>query len=184
MSDNDQQGVPPQGAPQDTPPVSGKPLASWDDFLSGQPTEVKTLFDGHISGLKSALQSERDQRETLARQVKDLAKTQKDGSEARTALDDISKKLEAAELQASFYEEAVRPEIGCSNLRLEYLALQSGDFVKRGKVDWAGLKEAYPELFAKAEQRTPPGRAGNGTGAPSAPPIDMNAMIRRAAGRQ
>ena len=74
--------------------------------------------------------------------------------------------LEQAEQRASFYEEAGRPEIGCSNPRAAFLvASAEGLFTKRGDPDWPAIKAAAPELFGR---KTPPGNAGTGSNAPPA----------------
>ena len=65
-------------------------------------------------------------------------------------LSEMSTRAEQAEQRAAFYEEAGRPEIGCSNPKAAYLiAASEGLFTKRGDPDWPAIKAAAPELFGR-----------------------------------
>ncbi len=157
-----------------------QPPATWETWLAAQPDDVKALYEQHTSGLRSALQSERDGRADLAKQLKALSKSAKEGSNEKQALEEITGRLEAAESQTAFYEDAIAQGVG--NLRLAWIAAQSGEYLQRGKVNWAALKADYPELFKSPS--SPPGNAGTGTGALPPAGKSMNEFIRRAAGRQ
>lgn len=159
----------------------GKDAENWDGFLEGQPENVQKLYKEHTDGLRSALQSERDQRKGLAKEVAETAKKLKEGSEERKALEDQAAKLEEAEQRAGFFEEAAKPEIGCSNPRLAFLGAQEiGAFDQRGNANWEVIKKQFPELFKKT---TPKSNAGDGTDKPPSGESGMNAFIRKAAGR-
>ena len=167
----------------ETPPASqdGSATPSFESWIGSQDEAVKGLIDGHVKGLKSALDSERAQRGDLARQLRDVTAKAEKGSELEKALTEVSAQLEVTERRASFYEEAGRPEIGCSNPRLAYLAAVEGDLIdKRGRIDWEALKTSAPELF---RPRVPQGNAGVGTGTPPPAQRSMNDYIRRSAGR-
>ena len=154
----------------------------WDAWLEGQPDAVKKLYGEHTAGLQSALKSERQQRGELSGQLQEASKKLEEGSEAKKLLDEQVSKLEEAEQRAAFYEDAVTPEIGCSNPKLAYLAAKDvGAFDQRGNVNWNALKKQFPELFKK---KTAKGNAGDGAGG-EAPEggKDMNAFIRQATGR-
>lgn len=156
----------------------------WEDWLGEQPEPVQALIDGHTKGLKSALESERRQRSDLAKQLREAAKASEQGSETRKALEEMTAKLDLAEMRARFYEEGIKPEIGCTNPRLAMLAAQELEAIdSKGRILWETIKTAFPEMFRQARQ--PQGNAGAGTGAP--PPANvgnaMNNAIRRAAGR-
>jgi hypothetical protein len=155
-------------------------------WLKEQTDDVRKLYEQHTTGLRSALQSERTQRSDLARQLRDAATKAEAGSEAQKNLAETAAKLEEAEARASFFEEATKPEIGCTNPRLAYLAARESQAIDgKGRISWEELKGAYPELFKpKASTSAPAGNAGAGTGAPPAASFDMNAIIRKAAGRQ
>ena len=156
---------------------------SWETWLESQSEEVRALYEEHTSGLRSALQGERQQRSDLARQLREATAALEEGSEARTTLEQVTAELEVTERRAEFYEQATRPEIGCANVRLAYLAAQEIDaFDRRGNVNWERLKEQFPELFKQT--RAPAGNAGTGTQASPGGDGGMNAIIRRATGRE
>ena len=160
----------------------GNETRTWEAVLEGLPEDVRTLYDEHVKGLKNALKSERDQRKALADQLRDAMKDLEEGSKAQKALESFTQKLEAAEQRAAFFEEAARPEIGCTNPRLAYLAAQEIEaFDRRGNPNWDVLKKQFPELFGKT--RTPSANAGAGAGGQTPKGGDMNAFIRRSAGR-
>ena len=156
--------------------------ATWETFLQQQSDEVRGLFDGHVTGLKSALASERDQHKDLAKQLREATEKLDKDSDARKELEALSGRLEVAEQRAAFYQDAAKPEIGCANAKLAWLAAQEIEaFDRRGNVNWDALKKAFPELFRTGGS----GNAGSGTGGGGNPPggVDMNSMIRRAAGK-
>lgn len=169
---------PGSGGNQDggTPPE----MPTFETWYTGLDEQGRGLVDGHVMGLKSALATERQNRADLSKQIKDLAAKAEKGSEAEKQLLDTFAKLEAAERRAAFAEDAIRPEIGCSNVKAAYaLAVAEDLFDSKGRVDWTGLKSAAPELFRKPG----PGSADGGAGVNHTPRMDMNMIIRRAAGR-
>jgi len=182
-------GNPPAGNPPATPPTGDQgagtqqtttPPASWDEYVTTLPAEVKALYETHTTGLRTALQSERQQRGELAKQIKDLAAKAEKGSENERQLQTMSAQLEAANQRADFMAEATKPEIGCSNAHLAYIAArEAGAIDQKGRVNWEALKTAYPELF---KPKVPAGAAGAGTQNPPQA-TTMNDFIRRAAGR-
>lgn len=136
---------------------------TWDSFLATLPKEAQDLYTAHTSGLKNALDAERNEKKTLGQQLRDLQAKAENGSDLQKQLSDLSGKLTAAEKKAGFAEQAVKPEIGCTNPKLAFMVATDGDLFKRdGSPDWDAIKSAAPELFAKA--KTPDGNAGNGTG--------------------
>lgn len=154
---------------------------TYDTWLAQQPDDVKTLIEGNITNLRSALQSERQQREEFARQLREATK----GASGATkeSLDQLTGQLEAANARADFYAEAVRPEVGCTNPGLAFLAAQQAELIdKRGRVNWQQMETQYPELF-KTQTTTPTGHAGTGTSNPATGKASMNDFIRRSAGR-
>jgi hypothetical protein len=165
-------------APQPKP--QGETPATWEAFLDGQPDEIKGLYGQYVSGLQNAVKATREERDALAKQVKDLATKSEKGSEAEKSLTEFASRLEAAERRAVFFEDAIRPEIGCSNPRLA-LALATADnlFDRKGAPDWNAIKAAAPEIFRKP---TANGNAGAGT-VNQPQKADMNSMLRQAVGR-
>lgn len=160
----------------------GGGMPSFEDWLGGQDEGIQGLVNEHVAGLRSALGSEREQRRGLEKELREAAKTLDEGSEARTRLEGMADELDGAERRADFYEAAHGE--GVSNLRLAWLAVQENEDLvdRRGVVNFAKLREGYPELFGGG-QKTPAGNAGSGTGNPPPAAGGMNAFIRTAAGR-
>jgi polyhydroxyalkanoate synthesis regulator phasin len=159
----------------------GGETLTWDAWLAQQPDAVKTLFDEHVKGLKTALDTERAQRSDLAKQLREATQKLEKDSDARKGLEELASKLEIAERRAMFYEEASKPDVQCTNPRLAWLVAQEANlFDRRGMPDWGAIRAAAPELF----RRVGVGSADGGTGQTGQQQFDMNAAIRRAAGRQ
>lgn len=153
---------------------------NFDEWFEEQPEHVRKGYEGRTQGLHSALEAERTQRKELAKELKKLSSEATQGSEAQKALGEMSTRLEQAEQRATFYEDAIKPEIGCSNVKAAFLVAQADNLFKRsGEPDWAAIKAAAPELFGT--RKTPPGNAGSGNGSPPAPKAGMNEWIRAAA---
>jgi hypothetical protein len=96
----------------------------------------------------------------------------------QTALGEAQGRLDGLSSQVAFYEEAIGQ--GVRNPRLAYHAAAFDALVGSEGTDWGELRRRYPELFGL--------RLGSGVGAglgSDGPPGegDMNAWIRRAAGR-
>lgn len=163
------------------PPESAKP-ADWVSWLDGQDETIKELYKQHSEGLLNTVKATRQERDALAKQIKDLAKSQVEGSDARKALDAMGEKLEATERRAAFLEDAIRPEIQCRNPRAAWLLADAGGhFDKHGRPTWDAIKAEAPELFGAVLAQA---NAGAGTGKPPSPAQNMNAFIRAAAGRK
>lgn len=151
-------------------------FAAW---LESQPDPVKSLVSGKIERLHGDLHSERQQRKEISKQLTELSKRAEKGSELEKALGETSTRLEQTERRLAFVEDANKPEIGCSNARAAFLVAEADGLYKRsGEPDWAAIKAAAPEFFAR---RTPPGNAGSGNGSPPAEKPSMNNFIRQAA---
>lgn len=167
---------------QSTQGDGGTP-ATWDDALATLPDAVKALYDSHTTGLRNAVQATRQERDDLSRRLSDLTKAlgKDTPEEARRLLSEMQGELEVTNRRAAFYEEAGKPEIGCTNPKAAFLLAQADDlFDRRGRIDWEALKASAPELF---RPRVPQGNAGVGTGNPPPAQKSMNDFIRRAAGR-
>lgn len=169
---------------QETQQPAGQqaPQLTWEQVLASLPEEHRSLYEAHTQGLRGALQSERQQHQDLARQLRDATAQLEAGSQARTQLEQMTTQLEAAQRRADFMEEAARPEIGCTNARLAWIAAQEVEAINsRGQINWDVLRQQFPELF---KPKTPPtANAGAGTGTPPNAHGGMNAYIRTAAGR-
>jgi hypothetical protein len=152
---------------------------TFEAWLEKQDDKIKGLYESHTNGLKSALSAERDTNKTLSGQLKELLPKAEKGRELEKQLTETVNKMEAAERRAQFAEEAIKPEIGCTNVKAAYaLALADSLFDSRGNPKWAEIKTAAPELFRKA------GSTDGGAGSKTSPATDINTAIRRAAGRE
>jgi len=158
-------------APKNEQPVT------FDAWLTSQDATIKGLIDGHVTGLKSALDSERNERKNLAKQIGDLKGKAEKGSELEKQLETLNAQLEAQSTKAAFYESA---PADVANMRLAWMAAQDGHTDRKGNVDWASLRTAYPELFRK--QAAPNANAGNGRGQEGGNQQNMNNFIRSVRG--
>jgi hypothetical protein len=176
--------MPDENSTNNTEGDQGDGTFTWEQIVETLPEVEQELYANHIKGLKSALQSERQGRQDMARQLREATQQLEAGSEIRAQFEQLTVQAEAAEKRATFYEEAQGQ--GVANLRLAWLAAQEMDvFDRRGNVDWEGLREQFPELFRQTQvSSTSRGNAGAGTAGTTPSSKDMTAMIRRAAGYQ
>ena len=156
-------------------------VLEWETWHGSQTPEAQKLVAGHVSGLKTALGSERDARDKAESDLRAVAKELEDGSKAQKEVLRLADDNAAISAKADFYEDAHKS--GVTNLKLAYLVAKDDDlFDKRGNVNFEKMKEANPELFGR--KIIPDVGAGDGTGSRDMPKkVDMNAMIRKKAGR-
>ncbi len=169
---------PTQTNPQAPPAATGVQYKDWDAVLETLDAAAVELYQGSITGLKSALSSERQARKDVTKQLKAAQGKLEKGSAAEEQVSALLAQLEVANIRVSFMEEASNHSV--SNSKLLWLAVsQSGESVEVGKLDWTTLRSDYPELFKTAQASANAG-AGAGTS-----PVgqDMNKMIRQASGR-
>lgn len=161
-------------------PDAGNNAPTFESWYNGLDAAAKALIDGNTSGLKTALQSERTERANLARQIADLQKNATKGSDLEKQLADMQTTLTTTERRANFVEDAIRPEVGCVNVKAAWALAQAEElFDRQGRPDWNTLKAMAPELFRRAGAGSADGGAGNN----NPPRVGMNEIIRRAAGR-
>lgn len=152
-----------------TPPAQGEtpqPLTweSWQSQLNDDQRKlIESKFNDDTKGLKGALEKERDEAKTLAKQLKALQDKAEKGSELEKMLADLQAQLTAANQEKSFILEA--PQKGVTNIKAAYkLAATDGLIDTKGAVDWDALKASYPELFAAAKPPAPPDTNAGNTG--------------------
>lgn len=166
-----------------TPPTTGagnSEPTTFEGWYGSQEDTVKSLVDGHISGLKNALNGERDRVKELSKQLKELSKGAEEGSALKEQLDSLSARLEEYEVQNAAYETFARA--GVLDFRAAWLVAQDlGAIDKRGNVNLEMLRTEKPYLFAKPP--APRGDAGAGTSNGAPPTRSMNDFIRKASGR-
>jgi len=166
-------------APGETPPAEPIEFESW---IKEQPAEVVAAYQEHTAGLQNTVKATRDERDAFSKQVKALTTQAAKGSDLEKSLQDLQGQLEAANRRASFAEDAVKPEIGCSNPKAAFAIAQAdGLFTKNGAPDWTSIKAAAPELFVK-KLPTPPGDGGEGSRTAPTAARTMDDIIRRQAG--
>lgn len=167
--------------PETTPEDKGAKPLDFDEWINGQDETVKGLITARFQNLENTVKATRGERDTLAQDIKKLAKEQKEGSEAKAALEKISAQLEATERRAAFLEEALNPALQVRNARAAWLLAEAGNhFKKSGAPDWDAIRAEAPELFGLPTARA---NAGNGTQTPPSPSQSMNDFIRKSAGR-
>lgn len=153
---------------------------TWEEVLKGLPEDQQKLYTEHTTGLQNAVKATRDERDDLAKQIKDLLPKAEKGSELEKSLTEALGKLDDADKRANFAEQAIKPEIGCRNVKAAFALAKEGDlFKKNGDPDWEAIKKEAPELFGPL---IPEGNGGSGTGDDQKPPVDMNQWIRERAG--
>lgn len=170
----------PKGASPPSGGNEGGETLTFEQWFEKQDEAIKALLDGHTKGLKSALKTERETRTDQEKQLRELAAKAEKGSEAQKQLTELADKLAEADKKTDFFDAAHKA--GVTNLKLAFtVATQEDLFDKKGQVNFEQLKKDYPELFAT--KKAPQGGAGSGTGEDQPKGGDMNAFIRRAAGR-
>jgi hypothetical protein len=180
--DNTQQQPPAGGNTQQQPPQQ-PPALNYDAWLKEQPKPVQELMAENVKGLKTALDSERDARKDLEKQLRELAAKAEKDSDAQKKLTEMADQMGTADRKADFYEQA--HAAGVTNLRLAYVvAVQDDLFDRKGQVSFETLKKSYPELFGSDKKPPTQTNAGAGTGQAPDGHADMNAWIRTSAGRQ
>lgn len=154
---------------------------NFEVWLANQEEPVKKLYEEHVTGLKNTVKATREERDTFKKQLEGALKEAEKGSNLERSISETLTKLEVAEKRAAFFEDAIRPEIGCKNPKVAYaLAVSENLFSRSGHPDWDAIKASAPELFGMNIVR---GNAGSGTESPPKQ-TDMNSIIRRVAGVQ
>lgn len=162
-------------------PGAGKSsYGTFEEFITKQPEDVRKLYESHTTGLRNTIQATREERDNLSKQIKDLLPKAEKGSELANQLTNLQKQLETSDRRANFAEEAIKPEIGCSNIKAAFaLAVAEDLFDKHGLPSWDAIKKTAPELFKKSN--IPDGNGGEG-GEGGVETKNMDGFIRKRAG--
>ena len=163
---NNTQTQPQTPAAQPAEGETPKPL-TWDDWQTQLSDEQRKLieskFDTDAKALKGALEKERDEAKTLAKQLKALQDKAEKGSDMEKALQDLQAQLTAANQEKAFILEA--PAKGVVNVKAAYKLAVADELIDaKGAIDWEALKAGYPELFAAAKPPAPPDTNAGNTG--------------------
>jgi len=136
----------------------------------------KKAFEAYESGLRSALQKERNAKGDLEKQLRSLSKKAEGQDELQQQLQSMADALRAAEEEARFFQEASDPAVRCAQPKLAWLAAKAEGLVNgEGKVDWDSLKKLYPPLFRDGT-RIPEANAAESGGRPGT--ISMDDLLR------
>lgn len=172
-----------QQQPNDQQPdAGGETPQTFEGWLTTAPEDVKALYEQHTTGLTSALKDERENRKALEKQLREWRDKAEKGSDAETRLNETLTALETTQRRADFLESATKPEVGVADTKAAWLIVNAEPDTyidKRGNINFALLKQNHPALF---RTKLPTANAGNGSGQEGGK-VDMNAIIRQAAGR-
>jgi len=154
----------------------------FDEWINSQDAAVLAAYQEHTAGLQNTVKATRKERDELSKQIASLTAQAAKGSDLEKSLQALQGELEATNRRASFVEEAVKPEIGCSNPKAAFAIAQAdGLFSKSGAPDWNAIKAAAPELFQK-KSATPAGDGGSGSRTGTTAAMTMDDRIRSMAG--
>jgi hypothetical protein len=186
MSEQQQQPVaaepetqqPTEAPASETPAEEAVTFDGWYKTLDAT---TQGLVDDHIDGLRSALNTERGERKTLEKRLRDLSKQAEQGQDIQQQLQQVTEQMAQASAQATFFEAAHAANV--RNLRLAWLAATDAGLVnkKTGEVDFGELRKVAPEVFAS--RTIPPADPGAGAQQNGVSKPSMNDFLRAAAGR-
>lgn len=167
---------------QDSGDQGGGQGLTFDSWITAQPDEIQDLLEGHTSGLRSALDSERAARKDFEKKIKELSGKAEKGSELERQLAEIAKANERVQTQADFYEQA--HVAGVSNLKLAFIVAEQDQLIDgRGRVNFEEMRKRYPELFGGEKRQMSNGNAGAGTNNQMSDRASMDDFIRRKVSR-
>lgn len=157
-------------------------FTTFDEFLQAQDDTVRSLYETQTSGLRSALEKERESRKQANETINNLrplvekgSATEKQLNETLATMEQLKAQAERDAKRANFAEQAITPDVNCTNIKAAFaLATAENLFNEDGVPNWTELKKLAPELF---------GTKRNHAGATGEPVAQgMNQIIREAAG--
>ncbi len=182
--------APDGGTPQDqnqdvsNTPTGGSP-GTWDEYLKTLQPEAKTLYEGHIAGLRNTVTATREERDEFKNQLSDViqALDGKKPGQVKDELVRLESNLTELTRRSQFFEEAALlsgPD-SCTNVRLAWMTANAENLFQRdGSPDWGAIKEIAPEIFGA---KVPAAHGGSGTqNPPEEDKTDPNTVLRRMAG--
>lgn len=150
---------------------------SFENWLKEQPDDVQTMIAGHISGLTSALKSEREARSKFEKDLTAATKQLEEGSTIKQELEKIRAASAASSSKATFYEKA--HGAGAKNLRLLHLAAQEAGAIREdGSADFEALKKDFSELFGGSAGPGPSNAGSGNRGGDPEKKTSMDDLIR------
>lgn len=155
------------------------PELTYENFMSQQTKEVQALVTGNVTGLKSALESERENRKGVEAQLRTLAE-QLEGDH-KEAIENMANQLDEVTLQNDFYEDAIAE--GVNNPKLAFVVAREYKLIDRkGRVNWNQMRVDFSELFGILPKGSK-GGAGAGLNQEPESAQTMNTLMRKAVGR-
>ena len=126
--------------------------SKFEKWMEDQPEDVKTMFEEHVTGLRSALQSERDGRKEDLKKLRELEKQAESGSELSKQLDEMTNSMKEMELRTKFVESASGAGVKANMIKAAYLTAKADGLVSEDKINFDGLKTSYPDFFGSEPQ--------------------------------
>jgi len=126
--------------------------SKFEKWMEDQPEDVKTMFEEHVTGLKTALQSERDGRKDDLKKLRELEKQAETGSDLGRQLAEMTKSMKDMELRTKFIESAGVAGVKANLVKAAYLTANADGLVSEDKIDFEGLKTKYPDFFGSEPQ--------------------------------
>ena len=146
--------------------------SQFDTWLETQSEDVKELVNQRFEALTHTVKATREERDTLAQELKGLAKKIDENSDAGKQLGDLNARLAAAEKKATFLELATKQGVKRPTAAFA-IANSENLYTEDGQPDWEKIKESVPELFTAQ-----PTNSNAGSGTDKKPQGDFNASIR------
>lgn len=164
------------------PANGGAAPKTYEEWYATLTDELKGLVEGHISGLKSALERQKTDNKDLKATI--AATIASKDTEAASKLEAITGQLKDATQRASFYEAAGK--MGVKNAKLAFVAAKDAGLLHEdGTLKEDKFKETFPELIGEQPVTKPQTQAGAGTGGTKTPEtMTWNDAVRIAAGVQ
>jgi hypothetical protein len=137
----------------------------FETWLDTQDEATKNLVQERFSVLERTISNTRDERDTLSRELKGLARKVDSDSDAGIAIGELRNRLAASEKKSSFIELAVQKGIKRPSAAYA-IATSENAFLEDGTPDFEKIRETIPELFSTVNTNT---SAGSGTGTAGKP---------------
>ncbi|MEP0862686.1 MAG: hypothetical protein HRF52_14735 [Ignavibacterium sp.] len=150
--------------------------SKFEEWLEKQPDDVKGLIQERFESLENTVKATRGERDTLKKELAELAKKVSEDTEAGKQLGELRAKLESIERKANFFESSAKYGVTRPNVAYA-LAISENLFTENGIPDWEKIKESVPEIFRASYTKN---NAGSGT-AHALPDRNPNQIIREAA---
>jgi hypothetical protein len=131
---------------------TGEKPKSFEVWIESQPEDIKTLYSEHTSGLKSALQKEREANEKAKKDQAKLAeleaKEKERADKEKSEMDKLTERATTAEAE----REAAKAETEKANQKLKAERIRTAIIAEAGRVGFIDTEDAYTLLDKTAIQ--------------------------------